>query len=140
MIIFQLIGENNVANRVLKKIISDIRRLEYYPMSGVDLGKIVAASTEDETDVLKDILICMFFFYWHIYQKYQRIAARRGGKRALIAIAHSMLIAIYHILKELKPFKDLGSNYFVSINEEKIIKKNIKSIENLGYEVVLQKV
>lgn len=76
----------------------------------------------------------------YFYAKYQRIAARRGGKRALIAIAHSMLIAIYHILKELKPFKDLGSNYFISINEEKIIKKNIKSIENLGYEVVLQKV
>ena len=76
----------------------------------------------------------------YFYAKYQRIAARRGGKRALIAIAHSMLIAIYHILKELTSFKDLGSNYFVSINEEKIIRKNIKSIENLGYEVVLQKV
>lgn len=59
----------------------------------------------------------------YFYAKYQRIAARRGGKRALIAIAHSMLIAIYHILKELIPFKDLGSNYFVFINEEKIIKK-----------------
>lgn len=76
----------------------------------------------------------------YFYAKYQRIAARRGGKRALIAIAHSMLLAIYHILKELQPFNDLGSNYFTSMNEEKIIKKNIKSIESLGYEVALQKI
>ena len=36
----------------------------------------------------------------YLYSRYQRIAARRGGKRALIAVAHTMLIAIYHILKE----------------------------------------
>ena len=36
----------------------------------------------------------------YFYSRYQRIAARRGGKRALIAIAHTMLIAIYHMLKE----------------------------------------
>ncbi len=36
----------------------------------------------------------------HFYSRYQRISARRGGKRALIAIAHTMLIAIYHMLKE----------------------------------------
>lgn len=76
----------------------------------------------------------------YFYAKYQRIAARRGGKRALIAIAHSMVLAIYHILKDLQPFKDIGSEYFITMNEEKIIKRNIKSIENLGYEVVLQKV
>lgn len=75
----------------------------------------------------------------YFYGKYQRIAARRGGKRALIAIAHSMVLAIYHILKDLQPFKDLGSNYFITLNEEKIIKRNVKSIENLGYEVILQK-
>lgn len=51
-----------------------------------------------------------------------------------------MLLAIYHILKELQPFNDLGSNYFTTMNEEKIIKKNIKSIESLGYEVALQKI
>lgn len=75
----------------------------------------------------------------YLYTRYQRIAARRGGKRALIAIAHSMLVAIYHILKDLQPYKDLGSNYYTSLNEEKIKKRNIKSLENLGYEVTLQK-
>jgi transposase len=36
----------------------------------------------------------------YYYAKYCKIAARRGGKRALIAVAHSMLLAIYHILKQ----------------------------------------
>lgn len=40
----------------------------------------------------------------YLYSRYQRIAARGGGKRALIAIVHTMLIAIYHILKERVPY------------------------------------
>lgn len=73
----------------------------------------------------------------YFYAKYTKIAARRGGKRALIAIAHSMLLAIYHILKKKEHFMDLGSNYFTSMNAEKIINKNIRSLENLGFEVSL---
>ena len=38
-------GED-VANRILKKIVSDIRRLEQYPLSGVNLGKVIDVSTE----------------------------------------------------------------------------------------------
>ena len=45
----------------------------------------------------------------YFYSRYQRIAARRGGKRALIAVAHTMLIAIYHILKDKVPYYDLGA-------------------------------
>lgn len=44
----------------------------------------------------------------YLHSRYQRIAARRGGKRALIAIAHTMLTAIYHMLKEKVPYCDLG--------------------------------
>ena len=69
------------------------------------------------------------------YARYQKIAARRGGKRALIAIAHSMIIAIYHILKDLQPFRDLGNTYYTEKNTEKIMRRNIKSLENLGFKV-----
>ena len=44
----------------------------------------------------------------YLYSRYQRIVARRGGKRAIIAVAHTMLIAIYHMLKEKVPYCDLG--------------------------------
>ncbi len=74
----------------------------------------------------------------YFYSRFQRIAARRGGKRALIAIAHTMLIAIYHILKEKVPYRDLGVDYYSDINKEKIIKRNLRSLEKLGVDVIIQ--
>lgn len=74
----------------------------------------------------------------YFYARYQRIAAHRKGKRALIAIAHSMLTAIYHILKKREPYRDLGSSYYNDLNREKIIKRNIRSLERLGINVLVQ--
>lgn len=74
----------------------------------------------------------------YLYSRYQRISARRGGKRAMVAIAHTMLIAIYHILKEKKPYKDLGSNHYTYCNQEKLIKRSLHSLEKLGVTVVIQ--
>ena len=74
----------------------------------------------------------------YLHSRYQRIAARRGGKRALIAVAHTMLIAIYHILKEKVPYQDLGADYYSVINQEKIINRNIRSLEKLGVHVIIQ--
>lgn len=74
----------------------------------------------------------------YLYSRYQRIAARRGGKRALIAVAHTMLIAIYHILKEKVPYHDLGADYYSVINQEKIIHRNIRSLEKFGVNVIIQ--
>ncbi len=73
--------------------------------------------------------------YYHA--KYCKIAARRGGKRAVIAVAHSMALAIYHMLLNKQHFVDLGADYFNTINAEKIKKRNIKSLENLGFSVSL---
>lgn len=74
----------------------------------------------------------------YFYSRYQRIAARRGGKRALIAIAHTMLIVIYHMLREKVPYRDLGADYYSVINQDKIIKKNLRSLEKLGVDVIIQ--
>ena len=74
----------------------------------------------------------------YLYSRYQRIAARRGGKRALIAVAHTMLIAIYHILKEKVPCHDLGDDYYSVINQEKLIKRNLHALEKLGMDVIIQ--
>jgi len=73
----------------------------------------------------------------YFYAKYCKIAARRGGKRAVVAVAHSMALAIYYIIKNKEHFKDLGSNYFNSLNSERIKKRNINSLEKLGYVVSL---
>lgn len=73
----------------------------------------------------------------YFYAKYCRISARRGGKRALVAIAHSMALAIYHILLDKEHFCDLGSDYFNTIYAEKIKKRNIQSLEKPGFSVSL---
>lgn len=49
-----------------------------------------------------------------------------------------MLIAIYHILKEKVPYHDLGANYYSAINQEKLIKRNLRSLEKLGLDVIIQ--
>jgi len=66
--------------------------------------------------------------------QYQRLVVRRGKNRATIAVAHSMLIAIYHVLKGTK-FKDLGSDYYTNFNKEKKINSYIKQLSKLGVDI-----
>jgi len=65
--------------------------------------------------------------------QYHRIAARRGKNRATTAVAHSMLIAIYHVLKNGVPFNDLGQDYYDNFNKEYKIKSYLKRLAALGY-------
>lgn len=70
----------------------------------------------------------------YFYAQFQRISARRGKKRAYVAVAHSMLIAIYHILKDSIPFVDLGSEYYNQFNRERKINVYLKKLKALGWE------
>jgi len=69
------------------------------------------------------------------HAQYQRIVVRRGANRATVAVAHSMLIAIYHMLKDDVPFKDLGSDYYTKFNTESKAKYYIKKLQELGVSV-----
>lgn len=66
--------------------------------------------------------------------QFQRISAHRGKKRAYVAVAHSMLIAIYHILKDGIPFHDLGANYYNQFNRERKINAYLKKLKALGWD------
>lgn len=57
----------------------------------------------------------------YFYAQFMRISAHRRKKRAYVAIAHTILIAIYHILKEGVTFKDLGADYYHQFNKERKI-------------------
>jgi len=65
--------------------------------------------------------------------QYQRIAARRGKNRATIAVAHSMLIAIYHVLNEGVAFRDLGADYYDNFNREHKVRSYLKRLQALGW-------
>ena len=66
-----------------------------------------------------------------------RISARRGTKHAYVAVAHSMLTAIYHMLLTGEVYKDLGSNYCNQFNKERKANGMIKKLKELGYEVTI---
>lgn len=69
----------------------------------------------------------------YFHAQFTRISAHRGKKRAYVAVAHSMLIAIYHILKDGVPFKDLGAGYYNQFNRERKIKSYLKKLDALGW-------
>ena len=71
---------------------------------------------------------------------YHRLAARRGAKRAIIAVAHRLLIAIYHMLKKQEPYKDLGATYLDERNKPKVVSRMKHRIEQLGYRVTIEPV
>ena len=66
--------------------------------------------------------------------QFMRISAHRGKKRAYVAVAHSMLIAIYHILEDGIVFKDLGADYYNQFNKERKINAYLKKLKALGWE------
>ena len=74
----------------------------------------------------------------YFYAQYQRISAHRGKKRAKVAVAHSMLIAIYHILKDGPGtgvvFQDLGADYYNQFNRERKIHSYLKKALSLGWD------
>jgi len=70
--------------------------------------------------------------------QYRRIAARRGKNRAVIAVAHSMLIAIYHMLKNDVEYRDLGADYYDNFNREHKINSYLKRLTSLGWSPILE--
>jgi len=69
------------------------------------------------------------------HAQYQRLVVRRGANRATVAVAHSMLIAIYNMLKNNVSFTDLGSDYYTKFNAESKAKYYMKKLQELGVSV-----
>ena len=57
---------------------------------------------------------------------------------AAVAVAHSLLIAIYHVLKDKTEFHDLGNNYYNQFNKERKANSMVKKLMLLGYTVTLE--
>ena len=66
------------------------------------------------------------------HAQHQRLVVRKGSNKATIAVAHTMLIAIYHMLSG-KEFKDLGADYYSQFNKEKKIWSHLKQLQKLGW-------
>ena len=65
--------------------------------------------------------------------QYQRLVVHKGRKKAIVAVAHSMLIAIYYVISG-NEFRDLGADYYTQFNKELKIKSFLKKLQKLGWE------
>ena len=73
----------------------------------------------------------------YLAAQYRRLAARRGKKRALMAVGHSILVILYHLLKEQREYVDLGANYLDQLDPQGLIRYHVKRLESLGHTVTL---
>ena len=69
---------------------------------------------------------------------YSRLAARRGGNRAAVALGRKILEICYYMIRDGTTFNDLGANYFTKRNTDRILNSSIKRIESLGFKVQIE--
>jgi transposase len=69
---------------------------------------------------------------------YHRIRARHGTKKAIVAVQHSLLVAIWHMVSEGADHEDLGADYFERRSKDRIRRHHVRRLQQLGYEVVIQ--
>jgi len=70
--------------------------------------------------------------------QYQQLARRRGRKRALVAVAHTLLVVIYHLLKDGTTYVELGPDHLGRQDPERLTQRLIKRLERLGHKVILE--
>jgi len=71
----------------------------------------------------------------YLAAQYRRLAGRRGKKRAIVAVGHTILVAAYEMLKHRVEYINLGADYFDRRNKAQVTKSLVKRLEGLGYEV-----
>jgi hypothetical protein len=64
--------------------------------------------------------------------QFHRLAGRRGGKRAALAVAHSMLVITYHLLRDGGVYEDLGQTYFDERDKTRVTHRLVQRLRNLG--------
>ncbi len=75
----------------------------------------------------------------YLATQYRRIAARRGKKRALIALGHTILVIIYYLLTRRVPYRDLGPLHSDERDRHRVEQRLVRRLERLGYVVNLQR-
>ncbi len=105
-------------------------------------GKRLSGKTTKGNPYLRAILFEVAWAIAHTKDNYlsafyHRMARRRGKNKAIMALAHKVLVIIYHILRTKKPYTDLGADYFDQKDRERIERHHIHRLEQLGYTVTL---
>jgi transposase len=73
----------------------------------------------------------------YLVAQYRRLAKRRGTHKAVVAVAHTVLVVIYHMLRDHQPYTDLGADYFDRLDAARLERHHVRRLEQLGYTVTL---
>lgn len=73
----------------------------------------------------------------YLSAQYHRLAAHKGKKKAIVAVAHSMLVIAYHLLRDQVDYRDLGPDFFLQRNREAVQRRCLRQLKGLGWEVTL---
>jgi len=74
----------------------------------------------------------------YLASQYKRLVKRKGRNRSLVAVAHSILIIVYHVLDKRASYQELGGDYFDKRNQDAQRKRLVRQLESLGVKVILE--
>ena len=108
------------------------------PANNTSGGKILNATTRQGNKALKAGLIqaaqaAARTKSTYLAAQFKRLAKRRGGKRAAMAVAHTLLIMIYHMLRNHQAYRELGEDHYEKLNPEAKVNKLVRQIAKLGF-------
>jgi transposase len=74
----------------------------------------------------------------YVSAQYHRLAGRRGKKRALVALGHTLLVIVYHVRRDQSTYRELGPDYFDRLETDRQTRSLVRRLERLGHKVTLQ--
>ena len=105
-------------------------------------GKRKSAKTRKGSQALRDVLTeCARAAArtkdTYLAERYRQVMRRRGDKKAIVAVAHEILVAAWHMLTHNKPYHDPGPGFLRQLSEQYIRRRAIRQLEQLGHRVIL---
>ena len=73
----------------------------------------------------------------YLRAQFERLARRRGRKKAVVAIGHTILVIVYHLLRTGRDYRELGADYFATLDSDRVTQHHVQRLSQLGYEVTL---
>jgi transposase len=153
-----LVTVPGIAERAAENVLAEIgTNMEQFPTAGhlsswvglcpgnrESAGKRKSGRTTKGNQWLRATLVQVAWAASHskgtyLAAQYRRLAGRRGKKKALVAVAHSILIIIYYILKRHVPYRDLGPEYLEKLESKQLTRHLVRRLERLGHKVILEK-
>jgi transposase len=112
------------------------------PGNNQSAGKTLSSRTRTGNRSLKRVLVEAAYASvrvkdTYLSAQYHRLVGRRGKRRAILAVAHSILVIAYPLIKRDQDYQELGGNYFQSRQPTKTVQNLVSRLQQMGYEVQL---